>query len=126
MRGAGRRSLINNDEIESKLVDRGFEIIRPEEHSLESLIGNIREAESIFLTGGAAMANLIFARPGTNIFYLTSEQLRDYSLPKFYANTFDLNFQQLLGYPKSLSNLNNPYDYFHGDFIFDSKFLDTL
>ena len=126
MRGTGRRSLINSDEVESKLVDQGFEIIRPEEHSLESLSGKIREAESIFLTGGAAMANLIFARPGTNILYLTSEQLRDYSLPKFYANIFDLNFQQLLGYSKSPSSFNNPYDYFHGSFIFDSKILDTL
>ncbi len=126
MRGTGRRSLINNDEIESKLVDQGFDIIRPEEHSLESLSGKIWEAESIFLTGGAAMANLIFARPGTKILYLTSEQLRDYSLPKFYANTFGLNFEQLLGYSKSPLSLNNPYEYFHGNFIFDSKILDTL
>ncbi len=126
MRKGGRRSLINNEELESKLVDRGFEIFRPEDSSLQSLVTKIRQSESIFLTGGAAMANLIFAKPGTNVFYLTSKQLEEYSLPKFYANTFGLNFQQLVGNSLSFSNLNNPYDYFHGNYFFDCDILKTL
>jgi hypothetical protein len=117
-----------NDFLEAQLVNLGFEVIMPEAISATELIDKVRNAESIFLVGGAAMANLIFARPGTDIFYATSQQLENYLLPDFIANVFDLNLIKVLGKTVNsvMREIHNPYDYFHGDFTFNEEALEAL
>jgi hypothetical protein len=128
LRKTGNRRFLRNDFLETQLVNLGFELIMPEDISITEMIDKIRNAESIFLVGGAAMVNLIFARPGTDIFYATSHQLENYLLPDFLANVFGLNLLKILGKPLSSakSKIHNPYDYFHGDFTLNDEAIKVL
>ena len=128
LRTTGNRRSLVNDFLEAQLVNLGFEVIMPEAISVTDMIDKVRNAESIFLVGGAAMVNLIFARPGTNIFYATSQQLENYSLPDFLADVFHLNIFKILGKPiiSAKSRIHNPYDYFHGDFTLNEEAIKAL
>jgi hypothetical protein len=128
LRKKGNRRSLRNDFLEAQLVNLGFEVIFPEEISVTEIIDKVRNAESIFLVGGASMVNLIFAKPGTDIFYATSQQLDNYTLPDFIANVFDLNLFKVLGKPISpaISKIHTPYDYFHGDFILNEEAIKAL
>jgi hypothetical protein len=60
--------------------------------SATETLDKFRNTESIFLVSCVAMVNLIFARPGTGIFYATSQQLENYSLTDFLEIFFILTY----------------------------------
>ena len=62
-----RRDLVNRPAIERLLVDRGFEICRPQEHDA---IRACSEADVIVSQEGANFMNTLFAPPGTRVLML--------------------------------------------------------
>ncbi|MEM1444657.1 MAG: glycosyltransferase 61 family protein [Planctomycetota bacterium] len=57
----GSRELLNHDEVESVLSDRGFQTVYFEKRSLREQWSILRNAETIVATHGAALGNLVFA-----------------------------------------------------------------
>jgi glycosyl transferase family 61 len=64
---ARRRRLVGEAELLARLVARGYEIVRPEEHGLREMARLCAEATAIVSLHGAGLANAVFARPGTRI-----------------------------------------------------------
>jgi capsular polysaccharide biosynthesis protein len=66
-RNASHRTLANELQIEALLVAHGFETHLMEDYPLALQARLVREAEIVVATHGAGLANLIFARPGTQV-----------------------------------------------------------
>lgn len=71
-----RRKLSNQDELEVLLQREGFTIIRPDEMSWEAQIRNFQTASVIVAVHGAALANLSFCQPGTQVLELHPPAVR--------------------------------------------------
>jgi capsular polysaccharide biosynthesis protein len=67
LRDSGVRNLLNGENLLKIAVEEGFDGINPYELSFTQQVNLIYHAKQIILTGGASMANLMFAKPGTNI-----------------------------------------------------------
>lgn len=61
------RCLDNQDEVEEHLVDRGFAVVEPEKYSFGEQVRMFSDANVIVGATGAALANIIFCKPGTKI-----------------------------------------------------------
>jgi hypothetical protein len=61
--GARRRRVIEEDRLVEALVERGFEVVRPETLTLAETAQVMSEAEVVVAPHGAALANLVFCRP---------------------------------------------------------------
>ena len=61
------RKLANENELEQLLHSHGFETHCLEDYSLAKQARLLHEAEMIVATHGAGLANLLFARPGTQV-----------------------------------------------------------
>jgi hypothetical protein len=59
------RPLQNERDVETLLHSSGFTSLYPENHSLSEFINIIRNAEIVIAESGAAITNLMFAKPGT-------------------------------------------------------------
>lgn len=66
--GSLKRELVNEAELESALEARGFTIVRPETLSVRDQIALFHRAEVVAAPAGAALANVLFCRPGTRVF----------------------------------------------------------
>ncbi|MGI9457455.1 MAG: glycosyltransferase family 61 protein [Aeoliella sp.] len=66
-RQTGTRTLANEPELEALLRAHGFETRWMEDYSLAEQARLIRQSEIIVATHGAGLANLLFARPGTQV-----------------------------------------------------------
>tara|TARA_R100000027_G_scaffold61041_3_gene52145 strand:- start:9366 stop:10484 length:1119 start_codon:yes stop_codon:yes gene_type:complete len=65
-----RRFVRNEEEIVSLLEDFGFVSIDPGAHSLKDQMGMFAEAEIVIGSHGAALANLLWCKPGTKVLEL--------------------------------------------------------
>jgi len=72
-RGGHIRRLLNQPQIETKLVAMGFELVSTESLSLESQISIFREAEIIVGPTGAQITNIAWCEPGTKVIVLASD-----------------------------------------------------
>lgn len=72
-RGSGHRKLLNEAEIEAVLVERGFEAVSTELLTIAQQLALFREATVVVGASGAAMANLLWMRPGTRALILHSD-----------------------------------------------------
>jgi capsular polysaccharide biosynthesis protein len=61
------RKLINAIEIEQRYLAAGFEIIYPEDYTLDEQICIFNSATNIAGPHGSAFVNIIFCRPGTRV-----------------------------------------------------------
>lgn len=66
--GSQKRELVNEAELEAALAARGFTIVRPETLSVRDQIALFHRAETIVAPAGAALANILFCKPGTKVF----------------------------------------------------------
>jgi capsular polysaccharide biosynthesis protein len=66
-RGWRQRRLENEAEIEGALAERGFEIAAPERMTMADQIGLFSAAAIVAMPHGGALANMIFAPPGSQI-----------------------------------------------------------
>ncbi|MBL8524826.1 MAG: DUF563 domain-containing protein [Betaproteobacteria bacterium] len=63
----GTRKLMNGPEIEQRYLSAGFEIIYPEDYTLDEQIRMFNSATDIAGPHGSAFVNIIFCRPGTRV-----------------------------------------------------------
>jgi capsular polysaccharide biosynthesis protein len=66
-RKTGTRTLANETHVEQLLHAHGFETHSMEDYPLAKQARLVREAEIVVATHGAGLANLVFARPGTQV-----------------------------------------------------------
>lgn len=69
-RGSRKRVLVNELDLETALAVRGFTIVRPEELSVRDQIALFHQADLIVAPAGAALANVLFCRPGAKVIEL--------------------------------------------------------
>jgi hypothetical protein len=65
------RRLVNEDDVIALARKAGFEVVRPELYSLREQASLFRSAEYVVGVKGAALANLIFCRPGASVLVLS-------------------------------------------------------
>lgn len=66
--GSLKRVLVNEAELEAALEARGFTVVRPEHLPVIDQIALFHRAEVVVAPAGAALANVLFCRPGTKVF----------------------------------------------------------
>lgn len=64
---ANNRTVLNDEEVTALLAERGFVMVDPGSMSVADQIRTFANAEVIVATHGAALANLIFASPGSTV-----------------------------------------------------------
>lgn len=90
-RNKANRQVPNEAELIERLAQRGFLILRPEEHSIDAQIALFRAAGMVVGLLGAGLANIAFCRPGAVVYEL---------VPSHHCNPcfFALAIQQRLQY----------------------------
>ncbi|WP_127586760.1 glycosyltransferase family 61 protein [Paenibacillus koleovorans] len=94
--GASKRKVTNEAAVMKRLAPYGFHTVRLETMSLKEQIHLFRSADVILAPHGAALTNLIFARPGTKVIELFSP---DY-VKKYYwviSSHYQLDYYYLIG-----------------------------
>lgn len=77
-RNTGSRRLVNEESLLQQLKPLGFEVVTTETLTLAQQIALFQQAEMIISPTGAALANLVFCRPGTRLLILMPEGCDDY------------------------------------------------
>jgi capsular polysaccharide biosynthesis protein len=72
-RGKKIRALVNEAAVEEMLIDQGFETLAIDDLSFRAQVKLFAEAEVIVMPTGAAVANVLWCRPGTRVLVLTSD-----------------------------------------------------
>jgi capsular polysaccharide biosynthesis protein len=95
----GRRSIVNNKEIENLFVSRGFEIVRPEKLSFEEQVLLFSSARIIAGGAGAAYANLIFCQQGCQVLGFVCSAIKKYSMQANLAKFSGAQYTLITGDP---------------------------
>lgn len=69
-RNEERRKLLNENEIERLLSERGFTVINPSDYDYKTQIGIFRQAKTIVSPHGAALTNLLFSSSDVQVIEL--------------------------------------------------------
>lgn len=64
---------MNEPEIERLVTQKGFEVVDPGQLTIKEQIGIFSQCEAVVGPSGAAMANMLWCRPGTRIIILHSD-----------------------------------------------------
>lgn len=64
------RRMLNEQQIQGRLLEQGFEIVRPEELSFVEQLDLFSEAAAIIGPTGAGLSNMVFAPPGCKVIVL--------------------------------------------------------
>lgn len=67
-RGDDKRRMVNEAELETALVARGFTVVHPQALSVAQQVALFRDADVVVAPTGAALANALFCKPGTKVF----------------------------------------------------------
>jgi len=98
-RTSGVRRLLNWAEIEAGLLRRGFEVIQCEGLSFSDQVRLAANAEVIVGQSGGHLANIVFARPGTEVFTLYSNAAgTNYYLWDGIGSALDLKVRNVVGW----------------------------
>jgi capsular polysaccharide biosynthesis protein len=73
LRSSGTRKLTNATQIEELLANDGYELVEPENLTFSQQIFLFSNAKVIISSTGAALANVIASKPGTNVVVLMSK-----------------------------------------------------
>lgn len=124
LRGKKYRALLNEDKLATMACDAGFELLDPAELTFDQQVNYYRSCEVIIATSGAAVANIVFCRPGTRIFVLVSDFPHlDYYCFSQIADALALELVYVMGRREPRSS---PYEH-HEDFTIDeSDFAEVL
>lgn len=63
-----KRRMVNEVELEARLVERGFVVVHPQDMLVAEQIALFHDADVIVAPTGAALANTLFCKPNTKIF----------------------------------------------------------
>ena len=65
------RKIINEGDVVTLLIQKGYKVINPQLYEIEEQIEIFSNAEKIIAPHGSNLANIIFCKPGTEIFEIT-------------------------------------------------------
>jgi len=123
LRKSNYRRVTNFRNLRRILLRYDFEPVDMSELSLQKQIETMQQCEAVVTQGGAAMTNLMFARPGTKLIGIvgpTGTQDRYWSN---YLNVFDIQSTFLIGH----SRMTKRPPVIHDDFSVDTtKFEECL
>jgi len=80
-RNSSHRMVMNERQVESALVERGYTVVEPEKLDFAQQVRLFSSAQSIVGATGAACANLVFAPPDSNIVILIAKHRQ---MPYYY------------------------------------------
>ncbi len=92
-RKAGTRRLDNERELITLLSQHGFETHCLEDYDLQGQCQLMRDAEAVVATHGAGLANLVFARPGTQVIEIFPDGRYNPTCYPNLSRTFGLTHQ---------------------------------
>lgn len=79
-RSASYRDIANKNEVETKFISSGYELLNPELVSYEELVYALSTAERVAMYYGSAMTNLIYAPKGAKITILKAQSYMEENL----------------------------------------------
>lgn len=92
-----RRPLVDEEQLESFLRQRGFEVIDPAIWTPEETVRRFRGAGCIVAPHGAALANLMFCSPGARVLELLPGELQHYSHYALMSRLLGIQHSHLVG-----------------------------
>jgi capsular polysaccharide biosynthesis protein len=117
LRESGVRGLVNAERLARIASRRGFEPVDPGKLSFVEQVRLIHGSAIISGVGGAALANLLFCRPGAKVLGLVSEQLADFTMQAHLADLAGAEFTYVTGPSGSkASSATHHRDHLHSDF----------
>ncbi len=96
-RQARNRRIVNEKELERYLIANGFETVCFENLAVADQFRLLRESATIVTAHGAALANTIFARPGTNIIEIFPRRRSNLTLYPGLSQAMNLQHTSVLG-----------------------------
>ncbi|MHB8872554.1 MAG: glycosyltransferase family 61 protein [Myxococcaceae bacterium] len=97
-RNASHRKVSNESELELRLLDEGFEVVNLDGASVASQVALFRQAALVVAPTGAAIANLMYCRPGTRFVVLTSAPpCSNFHLYSQLADILEVALQYVVG-----------------------------
>ena len=86
------RKIINEGDVVTLLRQKGYRVINPQLYEIEEQIEIFSNAEKIIAPHGSNLANIIFCKPGTEIFEITpSFNDNEKTLENRYLNLSQIN-----------------------------------
>ena len=125
------RKIINEGDVVKLLREKGYRVINPQLYEIEEQIEIFSNAEKIIAPHGSNLANIIFCKPGTEIFEITpSFKVNEKILEERYLNLSVINN---LKYNKIISDTidvenHSPLakKYIHNDVLSQSNYYKNL
>ena len=122
------RKIINEGDIVRLLRQKGYRVINPQLYEIEEQIEIFSNAEKIIAPHGSNLANIIFCKPGTEIFeitpsfkdnektfedrYLNLALINDLKFSKIIADTVDVENHSLLAIKYIHTNVLSQSNYY--------------
>jgi len=123
------KRIVNQNELMEILIKYDFEIFKPEDHSVLEQISTFRNSNFIIGAHGAALANLMFCKPQTNVIEIRSKfHNGSFSAPyvyMWYKELNDLKYSVLPSNIKESKSLKGRSQ-MDSDFMVDIQQLERL
>lgn len=123
------KRIVNQNELMEILIKYDFEIFKPEDHSVLEQISTFRNSNFIIGAHGAALANLMFCKPQTNVIEIRSKfHNGSFSAPHvymWYKELNDLKYSVLPSNIKESKSLKGRSQ-MDSDFMVDIQQLERL
>ena len=123
------KRIVNQEELMEILIKYDFEIFKPEDHSVLEQISTFRNSDFIIGAHGAALANLMFCKPQTNVIEIRSRfHTGSFSAPYVYMWYKELNNLRYSVMPSDIKESKSlrGRSQMDSDFIIDVQQLDRL
>ena len=123
------KRIVNQEELMEILIKYDFEIFKPEDHSVLEQISTFRNSNFIIGAHGAALANLMFCKPQTNIIEIRSRfHTGSFSAPYVYMWYKELNNLRYSIMPSDIKESKSlrGRSQMDSDFIIDVQQLERL
>jgi capsular polysaccharide biosynthesis protein len=123
------KRIVNQKELMEILIKYDFEIFKPEDHSVLEQISTFRNSNFIIGAHGAALANLMFCKPQTNVIEIRSRfHNGSFSAPYVYMWYKELNNLRYSVMPSDIKESKSlrGRSQMDSDFIIDIQQLERL
>jgi capsular polysaccharide biosynthesis protein len=123
------KRIVNQKELMEILIKYDFEIFKPEDHSVLEQISTFRNSDFIIGAHGAALANLMFCKPQTNVIEIRSRfHTGSFSAPYVYMWYKELNNLRYSVMPSDIKESKSlrGRSQMDSDFIIDVQQLERL
>ncbi len=119
---AGRRKIMNEEEILAILYKHGFTVFHPEKHTFLEQVAIFSNVKYLVGTHGSGLTNLLFMEKDTSLLELHKNKTNELNHPSFLfwymAEALGINY-----FHQSCDTYGTE-DYFEGDYIIDAKLFE--